>query len=239
MGKVGTKGADGPNPNGTSGNESGIGKGAQANGESAASDAGTGSGSGTGTDSGKSNATGTGKTRDTGAASDNATVNPADIGQDNFERDDSGNVILGVNGKPKKKRGRKPGQKVAVKGAPNSSAKAKEKFNGVEMLAAQFQILNAGISYMTRFDDFRLDDDEAMDMANATAQVMSQFDYTPDPKVTAVMGLVTTTGMIYGPRIYLYRQELKKKAEKSASENIAKADERAAMPPYNLGQFSG
>lgn len=114
------------------------------------------------------------------------------------------------------------------------------------MLAAQFQILNTGIAFLTKFEDFALDDSEAVQMAEATANVMAQFDYVPDPKVAAVLGLVTTTGMIYGPRVYLYQKWRAEKLAAKREAQIARANEQAAspdgpfyQPPMNLGQFSG
>lgn len=115
----------------------------------------------------------------------------------------------------------------------------------VEMLAAQFAILNTGLAYLTRFEDWKLEDEEAMQMANAAANVMAQFDYMPDPKVTAVLGLVTTTSMIYGPRMYLYRKALAERREANQTARNMAADERAANGagypggPMNYGQFSG
>lgn len=113
------------------------------------------------------------------------------------------------------------------------------------MLAAQFQILNTGIAFLTKFDDFKLDDNEARQMADATANVLAQFDYVPDPKIAAVLGLVTTTSMIYGPRAYLYRRHLDKVKSDRRKAVITKADEQitadlyANNNPLNMGQFSG
>jgi hypothetical protein len=181
-------------------------------------------------------------------AGNKPSVNPAALAPDNIERDELGNPILGVNGKPKKKRGRKPGQQygaspTAPKSTPAKSDSARAAI-ATEMLAAQFAILNTGIAYLTNFPDFKLDDQEAQDMAAATANVMAQFDYVPDPKVAAVLGLVTTTSMIYGPRVYFYRKHLAEKRAEKKDARIKRADERAANGavfngPENWGQFSG
>lgn len=180
---------------------------------------------------------------------DNAPVNPAAIAPDDFERDEFGNVVLGKNGQPKKKRGRKSGS--AVAGANSSGGNSKPKTTAAttpkqrvavatEMLAAQFQILNTGIAFLTKFDDFKLSDSEAMQMADATSNVMAQFDYVPDPKISAVIGLVTTASMIYGPRVYLYRKKVAANNDSKKEAKIAAADERAATGfQYNLGDMSG
>lgn len=49
---------------------------------------------------------------------------------------------------------------------------------------------------------------------------MEQFDLRPDPKTQAIIGLVMTAGMIYGPRAYLiqYRRS-QEKAERRADES--------------------
>jgi hypothetical protein len=159
---------------------------------------------------------------------------------DNYERDEAGNIVYSADGvTPRKKRGRKPGQQYGA--SSNSSPKPKVTKTGdragmaVEMLAAQFQILNTGLAFVTKFDDWNLSDPEAMDMATATANVMSQFDYMPDPKVTAVLGLVTTTSMIYGSRVYLYRKHLAEMRAERIRQRNAAADHAAA----NGGAFPG
>jgi len=57
-----------------------------------------------------------------------------------------------------------------------------------------------------------LEDGEAENLAKATATVLTEFDIRPDPKVEAVIGLVTAAGLIYGPRIYLITERKKEEA---------------------------
>ncbi len=196
-------------------------------------------GNGDETESGKSKSIGTesaggkagAETKRETATADNAPVNPTSLTpDDNYERDENGNIVYKADGTPRKKRGRKPGQTASVVSTTNKVPKRGDKTGmAVEMLAAQFQILNTGIAFLTKFDDFKLEDSEAMQMANATANVMEQFDYTPDPKVAAVLGLVTTTSMIYGPRLYLYRSHTKKIAEQKKEKKIEAADEAVSQ----------
>lgn len=188
-------------------------------------------------------AEGTNSGNETGSQSGNS-VNPASLVDDIYERDENGEIVLTAAGKPRKKRGRRPGS--TVSGGTTKRASNKGATVGVEMLAAQFQILNTGIAFLTKFDDFRLSDEEALQMSQATANVMEQFDYVPDPKVAAVLGLVTTTGMVYGPRIYLYRSHLKqvreeKKAQREvvADELASKRNEMSVVYPNSGSQFSG
>lgn len=171
-------------------------------------------------------------------------IDPAILAGDaaDIARDGDGQPILKRDGTPARKRGRKPGSGSGTSGGGSGtsnragggtsrekSAKDNSALNtSVQMLAAQFQILNMGVAFMTKFDDFALEDAEAMQMAKSTAAVMEQFDYTPDPKIAAVLGLVTTTSMIYGPRIYLYRQHLEKRNQQRQQKRAQKADEKAA-----------
>lgn len=246
------------NSGGNGGNQSNAGKTGAPNksGESgpatgtAATEPGTGTGTPTASRTGTETKAGPG-TEKTGSRN-NATVNPTSLAPDDIERDAAGNPVLKEDGTPRKKRGRKPGQQYGA--SPNTAtntvkpkvAKTGDR-NGmaVEMLAAQFAILNTGLAYLTRFEDWKLEDEEAMQMANAAANVMAQFDYMPDPKVTAVLGLVTTTSMIYGPRMYLYRKALAERREANQTARNMAADERAANGagypggPMNYGQFSG
>lgn len=249
--------ARGNNQNADGGIESGNSNALEQGGENSASakaDTGNASGTGTGNDSAGNAGTGNGTGNASGKseAGNNATVNPADISANIYARDENGNIVLKANGEPAKKRGRPvggggdglPKSSAAKSSAPKSKpAKGDDQRAAIatEMLAAQFQILNTGIAFLTKFDDFRLDDDEATKMASATANVLAQFDYVPDPKIAAVMGLVTTTSMIYGPRVYLYRQFRKEKIEqqKQARRNDPETIDAANIDFYRTGNFSG
>jgi hypothetical protein len=66
---------------------------------------------------------------------------------------------------------------------------------------------------------------------------MEQFDMTPDPRFAAIAGLVTTAGMIYGPRVYLYREQQAIKRKQKAVEKSTPANE-GQFNPANLGGFN-
>lgn len=215
-------------------------------------------GAGTDTGPGKPSGAGGGGTGGSGGrnsgdsaksgAKNSAAVKPAELVGDSatYQTDENGNIIYKADGTPAKKRGRKPGQKngetvEAVKAKPKNKADNKLA-TSVDMLAAQFQLLNTGIAFLTKFDDFALEDSEAKSMAIATANVMDQFDYVPDPKIAACMALVTTTSMIYGPRIYLYNSHRKKLREKRIATKVKIADEKAVSQStgtfFNSGDFN-
>ena len=231
----------------------------KSDGDIAGAGAGAGSGSGAGAGSGAVTGAGVGTGAGTGTLPDaggktvktnHPVVSPASISPDNYMRDENGAIIYKADGvTPRKRPGRKAGSSVAGTVAPKSSPAKSDSARAAvatEMLAAQFQILNLGIATLTKFEDFKLDDSEALEMAKATANVMAQFDYVPDPKVAAVLGLVTTTSMIYGPRVYLFNKSRAAKKVERRAKGIVEADERAANQgnafpdgPLNMGQFSG
>lgn len=74
-------------------------------------------------------------------------------------------------------------------------------------------IIHIGIASATKTPELKLEDEEANALAQSTAVVLEEFDIRPDPKIEAVIGLVTTASMIYGPRIYLIGQRRKKEKE--------------------------
>lgn len=94
----------------------------------------------------------------------------------------------------------------------SSNGRRADNSTGVETLARMLGIVHLGIASAVKAPEFALTDDESKALAQATATVLEEFDWTPDPKVTAVVGLVTTAGTIYGPKYYFYRE--RKKEEK-------------------------
>lgn len=76
-------------------------------------------------------------------------------------------------------------------------------------------VVHAGIASFTKFEEFALSDTEATTLSKSVVNVMQEFDIAPDPRIVAVFGLVTTAGMIYGPRMYNYSEfrAAKKKAK--------------------------
>jgi len=90
-------------------------------------------------------------------------------------------------------------------------------------------VLHLGIANMTKFPDFALDDKESATLAQATANLMAEFDMSVDPKIAAVMGLVSTAGTIYIPRYYLYQQHVAATKRKKAAEKSSQ------VPPELVG----
>lgn len=75
-------------------------------------------------------------------------------------------------------------------------------------------ILHSGIAAIAKAPEFEIDKEESDLLANATANVLDQFDLKPDPRAEAIVGLIVAASTIYGPRVYLMRQ--RKQAAKNA-----------------------
>lgn len=78
-----------------------------------------------------------------------------------------------------------------------------------------------------------IDNDEGAMLAKASANVLAQFDITPDPKTQAIIGLVMAAGAVYAPRAIAIRMRLA--AEREAAKNGT-----GSAPMYNAeGAFVG
>ncbi len=94
-----------------------------------------------------------------------------------------------------------------------------------------------GIANITGTPELMIDQEEGKLLAQATANLLEQFDLKPDPKIQAVIGLVMAAGTVYGPRAYMIRvrkaQEAKEK-NNAGTTGIYNADGTAA----GTGSFS-
>lgn len=160
-------------------------------------------------------------------------IDPVSLaGTDDFQRDEHGNLVYGVSGKPNRKRGRKSGSGSSASGSTGAKSTARNSQTvavGLDTFSQSLMIVHMGLASFTGFDKFALEKKEADTLAASVANVMEQFDMTPDPKFTAVVGLVTTGAMIYGPRVYLYKEH------KAAKDKEKKTE----TPPSNVSQFKG
>ena len=145
-----------------------------------------------------------------------------DDDDDSFERDGAGNIVIGANGKPKRKRGRKAGGgnrgssgggSDSGSGARKASKSAHDLKASVDGLANVIGLFHMGIATVGKAPEFILTDDESKDLAKATVPVLEMFDWTPDPKYAVVGVLIYQLAKIEGPRFYLMRERLKEEAE--------------------------
>lgn len=116
-------------------------------------------------------------------------------------------------------------RKRAKRGSGNSaSTGGRKKANnqaGVEGLTRMLAIIHIGLAGATKTPELKLEDEEAEALAKSTAVVLEEFDIRPDPKIEAIIGLVTTASMIYGPRAYMITERKKREAVERAQQNEA------------------
>lgn len=63
-------------------------------------------------------------------------------------------------------------------------------------------LVHVGLASATKTPELELEDKEADTLAQATARVLEEFDFTPSPKTQAIVGLIVACGTIYGPKAY-------------------------------------
>ena len=125
-----------------------------------------------------------------------------------------------ANGSYTKKRGRRPGGSSNSSRSGNSGRAGEASYKaGVDTLATCLMIVHAGIASVSKTPELALEEDEADSLAKATANVLQEFDIAPNPKVQAVVGLVVTSGTIYGSKIYLIRERKKEERNERQTES--------------------
>jgi len=75
-------------------------------------------------------------------------------------------------------------------------------------------IVHTTLAGVTNTPELELNEDESRTLAAGIVPVLDQFDFVPDPKIAAVIGLIAASAKVYGPRAYLIRARLN--AEKDA-----------------------
>jgi hypothetical protein len=112
-----------------------------------------------------------------------------------------------------KKRGRKTGSTGYGNSGGRKAGKGSDYSASIDALTGMLVIVHAGLASVTKTPELELERDDAGNLAKATATVLEEFDITPNPKVAAVIGLVTTAGMIYGPKVYMIRERKREERE--------------------------
>lgn len=144
-------------------------------------------------------------------------------GTDDFVRDGSGNIKRNKDGSPRRKRGRKAG---SSNGGGSGQAKGDLK-GAVDTLSRTLLMLHIGIAGVTKTPEFVLDEEESKMLANATVNVLSEFDIRPNPKAEAIFGLIVAAGTVYGPRFYMIRKRTGDEARNKAPNG---ADDYTVVP---------
>ena len=125
------------------------------------------------------------------------------VGRDKFNKD----------GSFRKKRGRKASNS-SGSGSGYGRGQKSNKAN-IESLTSILAIVHAGLASATKTPELALEIDDAEALANATANVLIEFDIQPNPKVQAVVGLVMTAGAVYGPKVYMIRERWKEERKET------------------------
>lgn len=121
---------------------------------------------------------------------------------------------INADGTYRRKRARKSG------GSNSAGNRNKARANtetGVAAIARIFYIVHAGLASATKTPEIALADEDSKALAEATARVLDEFDIRPDPKIEAIIGLITTASVVYGPRAYMIN--MRRKVEADAKKN--------------------
>lgn len=132
----------------------------------------------------------------------------------------SGRDKRNADGSWTRKRGRKSGSGSSASAAPRSRTKADNQAS-VDGLASMLGVLHLGIAAATKTPALALKDDEAKNLALATARVLEEFDIRPEPKIEAIVGLIIAGSSIYGPRAYFIMERRKKEAAERRQNQVA------------------
>lgn len=131
-----------------------------------------------------------------------------------------------------RKRGRKAG---SGSGGAGSSRKASNLADATATLSRTLLMLHLGISAATKTPEMALDQSEADLLAEATVNVLREFDIQPNPKAEAIIGLIVAAGTVYGPRYYLINA--RQKTEKAASDTRTQTYEPERDPQTGEPKF--
>jgi hypothetical protein len=69
------------------------------------------------------------------------------------------------------------------------------------------------MAMMTGIPELALQEQEAISLAKAIKTFSEEFDFAPNPKIMAALGLIGTAGMIYVPRLKPISQRLAAKRQ--------------------------
>lgn len=145
---------------------------------------------------------------------DPASLAGAAIGSDGFDPAiHLGRDKRNADGSYTRKRGRR-GNGAGGGSGTRASASGGDLKSAVSALTETLKVVHLGIANLTAFPEFALNDTEAGALSASVVNVMQAFDIRPDPRAQAVVGLMMTSAMIYGPRFYVLKnRERTKKSD--------------------------
>lgn len=138
-----------------------------------------------------------------------------------------------ADGSYTRKRGRKAGSN---SNRANPRKAAADLGTSIEALSKTLVIIHTGIAGVTNIPEIAIDKAEGDMLANATANVLAQFDITPDPKTQAIIGMIMACGAVYGPRVMLYR--MRQAQERKEAEPGTAGVYDASGNPVGTTEFS-
>lgn len=159
-----------------------------------------------------------------GDSGDAGRVDPAAIlgtgsngGDDGYIRDDGGNILYDVRGRPRKRRAKRGSR----------AAKAAGKKVPVDALAQLLMLAHGTIASLTKTPEMEINQNEARMLANPLSELMVLYDITPPPQMLLAMQMIHGCSYVYGPRILMIRSRLKVEAEERrahAARNVGPVD---------------
>lgn len=129
-------------------------------------------------------------------------------GDDPFIRDDGGNILYDVRGRPRKRR-RKRGS--------GGSAKASAKKVPVDAMARLLAMGHSVLANMTKTPELELTESEASMLARPLTEVFVLYDVQPPPQLLLAMEMLSATSYVYGPRFYMIRERRRQEREAKAA----------------------
>ncbi len=139
-----------------------------------------------------------------------------DSGDDKYIRDDGGNILYDVRGRPRKRR--------AKRGSGKQKAQGKKL--PVDALATFLALAHGTLAAVTKTPELEVNEREAKMLADPLAEILVMYDVAPSRELLLTMQLIHAGGYVYGPRFFMWRERMKAEAE----ERRAKAAKNVTPP---------
>lgn len=144
-------------------------------------------------------------------------------GDDPYIRDDAGNVLLDVRGRPRKRRAKR-----GTGGSRQQKAQAKKV--PVDSLARLLAMAHGALSALTKTPELEITDNEARMLATPLSEIFVLYDVQPPPQLMLAMEMTTAASYVYGPKLYMWRERMKEEAEKRKAQQAHNITPRDSQP---------
>lgn len=132
-----------------------------------------------------------------------------------------------ADGSYRRKRGRRSGS--GTGGTTHRKTKA-ARTDSVEAISRILCILHSGVAAATKTPELEIDEQEGRMIADPLTTLLDEFDIKPDPKIEAIVGLVTAVCAVYGPRAYTIAS--RKRAEGKQPRNVTPPQQGNVVYPF-------